>query len=79
MLGGWWYALVWRRGFCGNDDRASEVGDIAVAVGSSSACSWDYLDLVVVVKSELWRRGPCGNDDSQQVVRSVVFHDASLA
>ena len=52
---------------------------MVVLVSSSSACSWDYLGLVVAVKSELRRRVPCGNDDRQHVVRSMVFHDASLA
>lgn len=67
--------LVWRRDFCGNDDGASEVRGIAVVVGSSPMCLWDYLGLFVEVKSDLRRRALCGNDDRQQVIRSVVFHE----
>jgi hypothetical protein len=65
---------------------SSYVGDAAlvVVVGSSPACSWVCLDLFVAVKSKLRWRVPVAyddwqHDDWQQVVRSVIFYDASLA
>lgn len=48
-------------------------------VGSSSACSWDYLRLSCCDEVGAAAAGPCGDDDRQQVVCSVVFRDANLA
>lgn len=48
------------------------VGFLRHVSGITSGC-------FVAVKSEVWRRGRCADDDSEQVICSVVFHDASLA
>jgi hypothetical protein len=60
---------------------SSYVGDVALVavVGSSPICSWVCLSLFVAVKSKLRWRVPVAYDDWQQVVRSVIFYDASLA
>ena len=44
-----------RRGFCGNDDGMSDVGDMAlvVLVGSFPACPCVCFSVFVVVKSKL--------------------------
>ena len=71
----------WRRGFSGNDDDGSDVGDATMVaiVGSSSACPWFCLDLFVAVESKLRRRGPVVYDDWLQVALSAIFRDASRA
>ena len=53
------------RDFCGNDDGGSDVGDAAMVavVGSSPACPWFCLGLLIAAESKLWRRGPVVYDD----------------